>query len=89
MIIPGMDFGTTNSGMAVYDGQTVRVLPLDPSNPNPRVARTALYITTEQAVHVGREALDLYFAQNIGRPEKMQKARVGVVEVIIEGEKDQ
>ncbi len=81
-MIPGMDFGTTNSGMAVYDGQSVRVLPLDPSNPNPRVARTALYITTEQAVHIGREALDLYFEQNIGRPVKMQKVWVGEIEVI-------
>lgn len=82
MIIPGMDFGTTNSGMAVYDGQSVRVLPLDPSNPNPRVARTALYITTEQAVTIGRQALDLYFEQNIGRPVKMQKVWVGELEVI-------
>jgi hypothetical chaperone protein len=82
MIIPGMDFGTTNSGMAVYDGQTARVLPLDPSNPNPRVARTALYITTEQDIHIGREALDLYFEQNIGRPVKMQKVWVGEIEVI-------
>lgn len=81
-MIPGMDFGTTNSGMAVYDGTSVRVLPLDPSNPNPRVARTALYVTTEQSVHIGRQALDLYFEQNIGRPVKMQKVWVGEIEVI-------
>ena len=28
----GLDFGTTNSGAAVFDGQRVRVLPLDPAS---------------------------------------------------------
>lgn len=81
-MIIGMDFGTTNSGMAVYDGHAVNVLPLDPSNSNPRVARTALYITTEQAVTIGRAAVDLYFEHNIGRPVKLQKIWVGELEVI-------
>ena len=81
-MILGMDFGTTNSGMAVYDGRAVAVLPLDPSAPNPRVARTALYITNEQAVTIGRAALDLYFAHNLNRPVKMQKIWVGELEVV-------
>jgi hypothetical chaperone protein len=76
-MIIGMDFGTTNSGIAAYDGREVVVLPLDPSAPNPRVARTALYITNEQAVTIGRAALDLYFANKIGRPVKMQLVWVG------------
>jgi hypothetical chaperone protein len=80
--IIGMDFGTTNSGMAVYDGRAVNVLPLDPSNPNPRVARTALYITNEQSVTIGRAAIDLYFEHNVGRPVRMQKIWVGELEVI-------
>jgi len=41
-MIIGMDFGTTNSGMAVYDGRDVTVLPLDPSNTTPRILRTAI-----------------------------------------------
>ncbi len=81
-MIIGMDFGTTNSGIAAYDGREVAVLPLDPSAPNPRVARTAVYITNEQAVTIGRAAIDLYFAHNIGRPVKMQRVWVGEIEVI-------
>ena len=81
-MIIGMDFGTTNSGMAVYDGRAVNVLPLDPSAPNPRVARTALYVTNEQAVTIGRAAVDRYFEHNIGRPVRMQKIWVGELEVI-------
>ena len=81
-MIIGMDFGTTNSGMAAYDGRAVNVLSLDPTAPNPRVARTALYITNEQAVTIGRAAVDRYFEHNIGRPVKMQKVWVGELEVI-------
>lgn len=81
-MIVGMDFGTTNSGMAVYDGRDVRRLPLDPSNDNPRIARTALYVTNEQDIFIGREAVDRYFEHNVGRPVKLQKVWVGEIEVI-------
>ena len=80
-MIIGMDFGTTNSGMAVYDGRSVNILPLDPSNRNPRVARTALYITNDHSITIGRGAVDQYFEQNIGRAVKMQKVWLGELEV--------
>lgn len=80
-MIVGMDFGTTNSGMAVYDGQELRRLPLDPASENPRVLRTALYITNEQNVFIGRDALDRYFAHNVGRPTKLERVWVGEIEV--------
>jgi hypothetical chaperone protein len=76
-----MDFGTTNSGMAVYDGRAVRLLPLDPTNSNPAVARTALYIGNDQSINLGRAALNQYFEENVGRPVKMKKVWVGEVEV--------
>lgn len=83
-MIIGMDFGTTNSGMATYDGRSIQVLPLDPTNANPRVLRTAIYITNEQAVHIGRDAVDRYYAQNIGRVVKTRKVWIGEIEVYAE-----
>ena len=83
-MIIGMDFGTTNSGMAVYDGRDVNVLPLDPSNINPRILRTAMYITNEQALHIGRDAVDRYYEQNIGRVVKTRKVWIGEIEVYAE-----
>ncbi len=80
-MIVGMDFGTTNSGIAYYDGQQVRLLPLDPANNNPHVARTSLYVTNDQQVAIGRQALDRYFDENTGRPVKMKRVWVGEVEV--------
>lgn len=80
-MIIGMDFGTTNSGMAVYDGKTVNILPLDPSNRNPRVLRTAMYITKEQGVFIGRDAIDRYYEQNLGRIVKTRKVWIGEIEI--------
>lgn len=79
--IVGMDFGTTNSGMAVFDGHNIALVPLDESNRNPYVARTALYITNDQKVHIGREAITTYLAQNTGRPIRMERVWVGEIEV--------
>ncbi len=83
-MIVGMDFGTTNSGMAVYDGDRVNLLPLDPDSPNPRVLRTAVYVTNDQTIHIGRTAVDRYFEQNIGRAVKMRRVWVGELEVYAE-----
>jgi hypothetical chaperone protein len=80
-MIVGMDFGTTNSGMAVSNGRSVNIIPLDPTNNNPRVARTALYITNEQQIYIGRDALNRYFAQNVGRPVKTKKVWIGEIEI--------
>lgn len=80
-MIVGMDFGTTNSGMAVYDGRSVRVLSLDPNNANPRVLRTSLYIRNDQNVAIGRAALNQYFEQNVGRAVKMQRVWVGELDI--------
>jgi hypothetical chaperone protein len=76
-----MDFGTTNSGAAVYDGRQVRLLPLDPASASPHVARTALYVTNDQKIAIGRQAVNRYFDDNAGRPVKMKKVWVGEVEV--------
>lgn len=77
----GMDFGTTNSGIAVYDGQTVRVLPLDPQAKGD-VMRTVIYITRDQDVFYGQQAIDLYNAQNINRERKLTNHVVGRVTML-------
>ncbi len=80
-MIIGMDFGTTNSGIAQFDGKHLRMIPLDPSSANPHVARSALYITNDRGVHIGRDAIDTYYAQNLNRPTKLEYVRVGEIEL--------
>ena len=80
-MIIGMDFGTTNSGMAIYNGRSVNILPLDPSSRNPRVLRTAMYITKEQGIFIGRDAIDRYYEHNLGRVVKTRKVWIGEIEL--------
>lgn len=80
-MIVGMDFGTTNSGMAVYDGKQLQLVPLDPANRNPHVARTALYITNDRSIYIGRDATNTYYEQNLNRPSKMEMVHVGEIEL--------
>jgi len=77
----GLDFGTTNSGAAVFDGGRVHVFSLDPSSHDPTVIRTTIYITRDHEIFVGREAMDAYYRQNVGRPSKMVRQYVGEIEV--------
>ena len=78
----GLDFGTTNSGAAVFDGRRVHVFPLDPGSRDPGVIRSVLYITREQEITIGQEAIDTYYRQNVGRASKMARRYVGEVEVV-------
>jgi hypothetical chaperone protein len=50
----GIDFGTSNSGVALYDGQRVQLLPVDPKNVLPEVIKTVLYITRDYRPTIGR-----------------------------------
>jgi hypothetical chaperone protein len=79
----GLDFGTTNSGAAVFDGQRVHVFPLDPFSRDPTVIRSMLYITRDHQVFVGQEAIDTYYRQNIGRPSRMVRQYVGEIEMTV------
>jgi hypothetical chaperone protein len=78
----GLDFGTTNSGAAVFDGDRVHVFPLDPDSRDPGVIRSVLYITREQEVFVGQEAVDTYYRQNVGRPSRIVPHHIGEIEIV-------
>jgi len=77
----GLDFGTTNSGAAVFDGQNVHVFPLDPTGHDPTVMRSTLYVTRDPQVFIGQEAIDAYYRQNVGRPSRMVRQYIGEIEM--------
>jgi hypothetical chaperone protein len=76
----GIDFGTSNSGVAVVQDGQVRVLPVDRSNIVPEVVKTILYLTRDGNAYIGQEAVELYYQHNIGRARRFVKKRVGEVE---------
>ncbi|MFM7679112.1 MAG: hypothetical protein ACKO83_09735, partial [Roseiflexaceae bacterium] len=71
----GLDFGTTNSSVSLYDGTNVTLLPLDSFSINPKVMRTTLFIMREfngktyqpGPRFIGREAIDRFIQSNVGR----------------------
>lgn len=78
----GIDFGTTNSGVGLFDGERVRILPLDPGSKDAGVVRTVLYLTRDGQSYVGQAAIDTYYEQNIGRARHMTAKVVGEIEVV-------
>jgi hypothetical chaperone protein len=77
----GIDFGTSNSGVAVYDGQQVRLLPVDPKNILPEVIKTVLYITREYRPSIGQEAVENYYRDNVNRQRRFVKQWAGEIDV--------
>lgn len=70
----GIDFGTSNSAVAVADGAAVRVLALDPIAGE--TMPSVLYIRRDGSVSVGRPAIDAFLADNRARGPVRRTERV-------------
>ncbi|GIV97838.1 MAG: hsp70 family protein [Herpetosiphonaceae bacterium] len=79
----GLDFGTTNSTAAVYDGAEVRFIPLDPAAANPAVMRSALFIGRDGELLTGKAAIDHYTASNVGRELVYERRYIGETELTL------
>lgn len=60
----GIDFGTTNSTAAVYDGERVLLVGLEEDDP---IMPSATYIDRELKTLTGQAAIDRYIEDNTGR----------------------
>jgi hypothetical chaperone protein len=78
----GVDFGTSNSSAAVYDGRAIRLLPLDREAADPCVMRSLVYIERSGEVWFGQAALSRYLEQNTGRAVHYEMQRVGEVSMV-------
>src|SRR4030095_16894424 len=79
----GLDFGTTNSSAAVYDGKRVRLLNLDPINNAPTIMRSTLFMTRDGVPFIGREAIDRFTEANVGREIEYEWRYIGETEVTL------
>ena len=77
----GIDFGTSNSGVAISDGERVRLLPVDGKNLQPEVVKTILYVTRDDQRFIGQEAVELYYKHNVNRLRRYVKKWVGEIDV--------
>jgi hypothetical chaperone protein len=76
----GIDFGTSNSGVGIYQNHQVRILPIDTKNIVPEVVKTILYITSDDQPFIGQEAVELYYKQNINRQRRFVKKWTGEID---------
>ncbi len=60
----GIDFGTTNSAAAIFDGRSVRLVDLEEDSP---ILPSAMYIDRDLRTQTGRRAIERYIAVNTGR----------------------
>ena len=79
----GLDFGTTNSSAAVYDGTRVRLINLDPVNSAPTIMRSTLFITRAGVPFTGREAINRFTEGNVGREIEYEWRYLGDTEVTL------
>jgi hypothetical chaperone protein len=76
----GIDFGTSNSGVAIYRQDKVQVLPIDGKNLVPEVVKTILYITRDFRHFIGQEAVELYYKHNINRQRRFVQKWTGEID---------
>ncbi len=63
----GLDFGTSNSSIAIHRNGGVQVLPVDPSSVNPRLASSVLFVDRQGQSWIGAEAIKVFVERNSGR----------------------
>lgn len=85
----GVDFGTSNTSVAVTDGAAVRVLPLDPLNDSETSLPSLLYITNFGQQIVGRAAANAFIERNVDREVILKQVDLGVsIEAYVASEPD-
>ena len=70
----GIDFGTSNSAAAIFDGEHVRLVQLSELNP---IMPSANYIDRDFASTIGQLAIDDYISDNQGRKVELSVEVIG------------
>lgn len=81
----GIDFGTTNSSIAHYDGKVLRPVQLDPRNENPNVLPSLIWIDREHSIQLGSSAAAEYLDKETGRRTVWARRDLEPIEIIVAG----
>lgn len=81
----GIDFGTTNSAVAVYSANQLQTVITDPQNENPHVLPSLIYIDRNHKQTLGIRAAMQYLQHETGRAVAWRKRKVGEAEVVVSG----
>lgn len=81
----GIDFGTTNSAVALYDGHTLTAVQVDLQSDTPQILPSLIYITREHDHYLGTTAMQTYAERETGRPVRWKRHYIGEFEVMVGG----
>ena len=70
----GIDFGTSNSAAAIYDGEAVVLVELGRDNP---IMPSANYLDKDLVTEIGQQAIDDYIMGNRGRTVELSAELLG------------
>ncbi len=79
----GLDFGTTNSAIALYDGEQFHLLVTDSANENPYITPSMLYIDRQAQQTIGAQAIRAYLEGETGRPVRWRQREAGEIEMTV------
>lgn len=79
MIGIGLDFGTTNSTLAVWKDNHITYIDIDPLAANHKIMPSALYIDRSMSQSVGTGAIQRYLGDNRGRTIHLKRVNVGQI----------
>lgn len=81
MIGIGLDFGTTNSTVSIFDGKSFSYIEIDDCSENKIVMPTANYMDKNLVATIGTNAIKNYLKQNQGRLIRLKKEELGTIKV--------
>ncbi len=84
----GIDFGTSNSSIGVFQSGKLQLFDLDSRHQNPHVLPSFIYISKEQKVEVGLQAIETYLEQETGRRPIWEKRYLGDMQITVSGGKN-
>ncbi len=76
----GIDFGTTNTSAAVFDGETLTYIPLDLQNGSEYNLRSMIYVDSHHHVRLGVDAVQTFLREDTGRAVVLEEKVVGTIE---------
>lgn len=76
----GVDFGTTNSAAAVYNGESLHLIDLEQGS---AIMPSATYIDKELQTQTGRDAIEQYITDNTGRTVELIPEVIGEASLAI------
>ena len=79
----GIDFGTSNSAAAIYDGRSVRLVDLEENFP---ILASATYIDRNLRTQTGRGAIERYVEDNTGRTVELIPEVIGEASLALGGD---